>query len=42
MGAQTPKRGVPLKHVLVIDDDAAMRRLIAEYLTMHALKVTAV
>ncbi|MER8589915.1 DNA-binding response regulator, partial [Mesorhizobium sp. M1338] len=24
--------GVPLKHVLVIDDDAAMRRLIAEYL----------
>ncbi|WP_352825991.1 response regulator, partial [Mesorhizobium sp. M0579] len=31
-----------MKHVLVIDDDAAMRRLIAEYLTMHALKVTAV
>ncbi|MER8412987.1 DNA-binding response regulator, partial [Mesorhizobium sp. M1060] len=25
-----------MKHVLVIDDDAAMRRLIAEYLTMHA------
>lgn len=31
-----------MKHVLVIDDDAAMRRLIAEYLMMHALKVTAV
>ncbi|QND61637.1 response regulator [Mesorhizobium huakuii] len=31
-----------MKHVLVIDDDAAMRRLIANYLTMHALKVTAV
>ncbi|PBB31680.1 response regulator [Mesorhizobium sp. WSM3868] len=31
-----------MKHVLVIDDDAAMRRLIAEYLTMHALKVTVV
>ncbi|PBC01121.1 response regulator [Mesorhizobium sp. WSM3860] len=31
-----------MKHVFVIDDDAAMRRLIAEYLTMHALKVTVV
>ncbi|MQW86654.1 response regulator [Sinorhizobium saheli] len=31
-----------MKHVLVIDDDFAMRHLIAEYLTMHAFKVTAV
>ncbi|RAZ82185.1 DNA-binding response regulator [Mesorhizobium hawassense] len=31
-----------MKHILVIDDDAAMRRLILEYLTMHAFKVTAV
>ncbi|WP_083338391.1 response regulator [Ensifer sp. LCM 4579] len=31
-----------MKHVLVIDDDVAMRHLITEYLTMHAYKVTAV
>ncbi|MCZ4093202.1 response regulator [Sinorhizobium psoraleae] len=31
-----------MKHVLVIDDDVAMRHLIAEYLTMRAFKVTAV
>ncbi|MCF1474824.1 response regulator [Agrobacterium vitis] len=31
-----------MKHVLVIDDDAAMRHLITECLTVHALKVTAV
>ncbi|OWK25300.1 regulatory protein VirG [Rhizobium yanglingense] len=31
-----------MKHVLIIDDDAAMRHLIVEYLTIHALKVTAV
>lgn len=35
-------KGAPLKHVLVIDDDAAMRHLIVEYLTIHAFKVTAV
>lgn len=31
-----------MKHVLVIDDDAAMRHLIADYLTIHAFKVTTV
>ncbi|WP_289851755.1 response regulator [Sinorhizobium meliloti] len=31
-----------MKHVLVIDDDVAMRHLIVEYLTTHAFKVTAV
>ncbi|WP_315855963.1 response regulator [Rhizobium leguminosarum] len=31
-----------MKHVLVIDDDAEMRRLISEHLTLHAFKVTAV
>ncbi|MGH0276837.1 response regulator [Sinorhizobium meliloti] len=30
-----------MKHVLVIDNDVAMRHLIEEYLTMHAFKVTA-
>ncbi|QPB24767.1 response regulator (plasmid) [Rhizobium sp. 007] len=35
-------KGEPLKHVLVIDDDVAMRHLIVEYLTIHAFKVTAV
>ena len=31
-----------VKHVLVIDDDAAMRHLITEHLALHAFKVTAV
>lgn len=31
-----------MKHVLVIDDDVTTRHLIVEYLTIHALKVTAV
>ncbi|RZS76853.1 DNA-binding response OmpR family regulator [Phyllobacterium myrsinacearum] len=31
-----------MKHVLVIDDDAAMRHLIAEHLALHAFKVTTV
>lgn len=31
-----------MNHVLVIDDDAAMRHLISEHLTLHAFKVTAV
>ncbi|QCJ00984.1 response regulator [Agrobacterium larrymoorei] len=31
-----------MKHVLVIDDDSAMRHLIAEYLKIHALRVTTV
>ncbi|API57647.1 response regulator [Rhizobium leguminosarum] len=31
-----------MKHVLVADDDVAMRHLIVEYLTSHAFKVTAV
>jgi two-component system, OmpR family, response regulator len=31
-----------VKHVLVIDDDAAMRHLIAEHLALHAFKVTTV
>ncbi|MBB4232990.1 two-component system response regulator VirG [Rhizobium mongolense] len=31
-----------MKHILVVDDDAAMRHLIVEYLTLHAFKVTAV
>ncbi|MBY3226141.1 response regulator [Rhizobium laguerreae] len=31
-----------MKHVLVADDDVAMRHLIVEYLTLHAFKVTAV
>ncbi|MEW7888927.1 DNA-binding response regulator, partial [Agrobacterium fabrum] len=43
MAGQDPRlRGEPLKHVLVIDDDVAMRHLIVEYLTIHAFKVTAV
>nr|WP_280638356.1 response regulator [Agrobacterium sp. S2/73] len=36
------KGGELVKHILVIDDDAAMRHLIKEYLTVHALRVTAV
>lgn len=31
-----------MKHILVVDDDPAMRSLITEYLTQHALRVTAV
>ncbi|MET3523981.1 response regulator [Mesorhizobium abyssinicae] len=31
-----------MKHVLVVDDDVAIQRLIVEYLAMHAFKVTAV
>ncbi|MGZ2452662.1 MULTISPECIES: winged helix-turn-helix domain-containing protein [Rhizobium] len=31
-----------MKHVLVFDDDAAMRHLIVEYLTSHAFRPTAV
>ncbi|MBO9126476.1 MULTISPECIES: response regulator [Rhizobium] len=43
MAGQDPRlKGEPLKHVLVIDDDVAMRHLIVEYLTVHAFKVTAV
>ncbi|QTG17268.1 response regulator (plasmid) [Agrobacterium tumefaciens] len=34
--------GGQLKHVLIIDDDVAIRHLLVEYLTIHALKVTAV
>lgn len=35
-------KGGSLKHVLVIDDDRAMRDLIADYLKMHAFRVTTV
>lgn len=31
-----------MKHVLVVDDDAAVRRLLADYLSHHALRVTTV
>ncbi|CVI63678.1 response regulator (plasmid) [Agrobacterium leguminum] len=31
-----------MKHILLIDDDPAMRHLITDYLTIHALRVTAV
>ncbi len=29
-----------MKHVLVIDDDAAIRSLLTDYLSQHALRVT--
>lgn len=31
-----------MKHVLVVDDDIAVRRLVVDYLSHHALRVTAV
>ena len=31
-----------MKHVLVIDDDARMRRLLIDYLTQHAYRVTGI
>lgn len=33
-------RGAVVKHVLVIDDDAAIRNLLTDYLSQHALRVT--
>ncbi|AKC11020.1 MULTISPECIES: response regulator [Rhizobium/Agrobacterium group] len=41
-GSDFRLKGEPLKHVLLVDDDVAMRHLIIEYLTIHAFKVTAV
>ncbi len=34
--------GGRLKHVLVIDDDSTIRQLLIDYLSQHALKVSAV
>lgn len=31
-----------MKHVLVIDDDASMRRLLTDYLSQHAIRVTGI
>lgn len=39
---ETSLKGDLLKHVLIIDDDAAMRHFIIDYLKMHAFRVTAV